>query len=74
MSLRMLNSPVKRGNSRQISIGRRIRNKIATTLFLLSFLVALVPLVWLLWVVVERGWYAIIQPGWWSHSLRGVLP
>jgi phosphate transport system permease protein len=74
MSLRMLDSPVKRGNSRQISIGRRIRNKIATTLFLLSFLVALVPLVWVLWVVIERGWYAIIQPGWWSYSLRGVLP
>jgi phosphate transport system permease protein len=74
MSVRMLNTSVKQTNSRHISMGRRIRNKIATTLFLLSFLVALVPLVWLLWVVVERGWYAIIQPGWWSHSLRGVLP
>src|SRR5436305_99475 len=26
------------------------------------------------WAVVERGWYAITQPNWWSHSLRGVLP
>jgi phosphate transport system permease protein len=25
-------------------------------------------------VVVKRGWYAIVQPGWWTHSLRGVLP
>jgi phosphate transport system permease protein len=32
------------------------------------------PLVWLLWVVVQRGWYAIMQPGWWTQSLRGVLP
>ena len=39
-----------------------------------SFVIALVPLVWVLWVVVQRGWYAITQPGWWSHSLRGVLP
>jgi len=43
-------------------------------LFLSSFAIALIPLAWLLWVVVARGWYAVTQPGWWSHSLRGVLP
>ena len=53
---------------------RRIENHIARLLFLSSFAIALVPLVWLLWVVVARGWYAVTQPGWWSHSLRGVLP
>ena len=36
--------------------------------------VALVPLIWVLWIVVERGWYAVTRPDWWTHSLRGVLP
>jgi phosphate transport system permease protein len=34
----------------------------------------LVPLVWVLSVVVARGWYAVTRSGWWTHSLRGVLP
>jgi phosphate transport system permease protein len=41
---------------------------------MISFGIALVPLIWVLWVVVARGWYAITRHGWWSHSLRGVLP
>src|SRR3984957_7144407 len=55
-------------------VGRGIKNKIAATFFMVSFGIALVPLIWVLWVVVERGWYAITRHGWWSHSLRGVLP
>jgi phosphate transport system permease protein len=27
-----------------------------------------------LWIVVERGWYAVTRSTWWSHSLQGVLP
>jgi phosphate transport system permease protein len=74
MSVPALNSPVKATSFRQISASRRIKNNVATLLFLSSFVTALVPLIWLLWVVLERGWYAIIQPGWWSHSLNRVLP
>jgi phosphate transport system permease protein len=66
--------PVKAAAVQSISLSRRIKNKIAATFFLVSFGIALVPLIWVLWVVVERGWYAITRPGWWSHSLRGVLP
>jgi phosphate transport system permease protein len=69
-----LSRPVKAAALRRVSLGRRIKNHVARMLFLSSFAIALVPLVWLLWVVVARGWYAITQPGWWSHSLRGVLP
>ena len=69
-----LDQPVKAAAVQPISIGRRIKNHIAALFFVTSFLIALVPLVWVLWVVIQRGWYAIIQPGWWSHSLRGVLP
>ena len=74
MSTAKLDLPVKASTLRHISLRRRIKNHLARTLFLFSFLIALVPLVWLLWVVVARGWFAITRPGWWTHSLRGVLP
>ncbi len=70
----ILDLPVKAVTVRHVSVGRRIKNYVAALFFVASFLIALVPLVWLLWVVVQRGWYAIMQPGWWSHSLRGVMP
>jgi phosphate transport system permease protein len=66
--------PVKPELFSHLSIRRRFANSAATTFFLASFLVALVPLVWVLWVVVQRGWYAVTRSGWWTHSLRGVLP
>ena len=66
--------PVKAEVFRPLSIRRRITNNVATVFFLASFALALVPLVWVLSVVVARGWYAVTRPGWWSHSLRGVLP
>jgi phosphate transport system permease protein len=74
MSAPTLDLPVKAVAVRRISAARQIKNNVAAMFFVASFIIALVPLVWLLWVVVQRGWYAITQPGWWSHSLRGVLP
>jgi phosphate transport system permease protein len=74
MSINTLDRPLKAGVVRHLSVRRRIKNHIATTFFLTTFVVALVPLVWLLSVVVERGWYAVTRPGWWTHSQRGVLP
>ena len=74
MSAPTLDLPVKAVAVRRISIGRRIKNNVAGIFFVTSFGIALVPLGWLLWVVIQRGWYATTQPGWWSHSLRGVLP
>ncbi len=69
-----LSRPIKVPTPRQISIGRRIKNGVAATLFLTSFMIAMVPLIWLLWVVVGRGWHAIVSVDWWTHSLRGVMP
>jgi phosphate transport system permease protein len=74
MSAPTLDVPVKTAAVQPISLSRRIKNKIAAAFFLVSFGIALIPLIWVLWVVVERGGYAITRPGWWSHSLRGVLP
>ena len=57
-----------------ISLRRRIQNNVATAAFSASFVLAMVPLVWLLWVVTARGWRAVIHSDWWTHSLRGLLP
>ncbi|KLO32359.1 phosphate ABC transporter permease PstA [Mycobacterium haemophilum] len=74
MNLDALDQPVKAVVLHPISMRRRIKNNVATMLFLASFLIALVPLVWLLSVVVARGCYAVTRFDWWTHSLRGVLP
>ena len=74
MTVEALDRPVKVEVFRPLSFRRRITNNTATIFFLASFCVALVPLIWVLWIVVERGWYAVTQSGWWTHSLRGVLP
>jgi phosphate transport system permease protein len=73
MSVPAVEKPVKVGVY-HISIRRRIANNVATTLFLASFVVALVPLVWVLSITVARGWYAVTRSGWWTRSLHGVLP
>jgi phosphate transport system permease protein len=43
-------------------------------LIVLAFALALVPLVLLLVTVVAKGLRAVVSSGWWTHSLRGVLP
>ncbi|KJX74776.1 phosphate ABC transporter permease PstA [Mycobacterium lepromatosis] len=74
MNFDALDRPVKAVVLRPISVRRRIKNNVATMFFFTSFLIALVPLVWLLLVVVTRGFYAVNRFAWWTHSLRGVMP
>ena len=69
-----LDQPVKGPAFQPISLGRRVKDRVATVLFVTAFLIAMVPLVWVLWVVIERGWYGVTRSGWWTHSLQGVLP
>ena len=69
-----LESPVKGPTFHPISTSRKIKNKAASILFATSFVIAMVPLAWVLYTVVERGVGAIVSPGWWSRSLAGVLP
>jgi phosphate transport system permease protein len=56
------------------SAGRKLKNNIATILFGASFVIAMIPLAWLLYTVLSRGFEAIISSTWWSRSLAGVLP
>ncbi|MFE3442329.1 phosphate ABC transporter permease PstA [Nocardia sp. NPDC059180] len=69
-----LDKPVKAPTFRHVSTGRRIRNNLATGLITLSFGIALIPLVWVLWMVVSKGFEAIVAPEWWTNSQKGVLP
>ena len=74
MTVEVLERPVDAVVLGTLSTRRRIKNNVAAILFLASFALGLVPLIWLASVVVARGWYAVTRPGWWTHSLRGVLP
>ena len=56
------------------STGRKIKNNLATFLVGLAFVIALIPLVWVLATVVVRGVGAIVSADWWGRSLSGVLP
>lgn len=57
-----------------ISLRRRIQDNAGRTVALAAFAIALVPLVWVLVVVISRGFAAVTSPTWWTNSLRGVLP
>lgn len=69
-SARRVNDPVVTS----VSGARRAKNALATTLATAAFLVALVPLLWVLYSVVKRGFAAIHSPTWFTRSLKGVLP
>jgi phosphate transport system permease protein len=51
---------------------RIVKNHLATGALLASLLVALVPLVWLLWAVASNGIRAVTSAGWFSHSQRNL--
>ena len=74
MTSSTLDASVKGPTFHQISASRKFKNGLATGLFLTAFLIALVPLVWVLYTVLARGFTAITSMDWWTHSLYGVLP
>ncbi|WP_067670079.1 phosphate ABC transporter permease PstA [Nocardia miyunensis] len=74
MTTATLDKPIKAPAFREISLGRKIRNNIATLVMWLCFGIALVPLAWVLIVVVSKGISSITRSGWWTNSQYGVLP
>lgn len=52
--------------------GRELRNHLARVVMWLAFLVALIPLVWILWTVVSKGYHLLLEPEWWTNSQKGV--
>ena len=57
-----------------IAGSRRAKNTFATIIFSLCFLVAVIPLVALLYKVIVSGLPAIIDPNWWTNSFHLVAP
>lgn len=51
---------------------RKVKNSLATTLVWLAFAIALVPLVWLLWTVVGKGYHALLHAGWFTSDAAGT--
>ncbi|WP_406235951.1 phosphate ABC transporter permease PstA [Nocardia sp. NBC_01009] len=74
MTTTTLDKPVKAPTFRHVSTSRRIRNNIATGVVWACFAIALVPLVWVLLMVVTKGFEAITSLNWWEKSQKGVLP
>jgi phosphate transport system permease protein len=56
----------------RVSLRRRVTNVTATVLVTVAFVIAIVPLVWVLYTVVDRGLSVILHPDWWQKSLSGL--
>lgn len=69
-----LDAAVKGPTFHPITARRKIKNNVATALFWASFVIAMVPLTWVLYTVLDRGFRAIVSAHWWTRSLAGVLP
>ncbi|WP_029110411.1 phosphate ABC transporter permease PstA [Mycobacterium sp. URHD0025] len=67
-----LERPVKTPVFQGVSLRRKLTNHFATVLVTLSLLVALVPLVWVLYSVIVRGWAALSSPTWFTNSQSGM--
>lgn len=52
--------------------GRAFRDTLATLLVALCFLIALVPLAWILWIVLSKGHGLLLESSWWNQSQRGI--
>jgi phosphate transport system permease protein len=53
--------------------GRRsVTNLAATVLVTLAFVIAVVPLVWILWTVLSKGLTLLFDQQWWLNSQRGI--
>jgi phosphate transport system permease protein len=53
---------------------RKIKNSVATVVMTACFLIALIPLVWLMWTVIDRGYSVLGNIDWFTKSQRGETP
>ena len=73
MSTSTLEAPASTPAFQQVSLARKVKNGLATTLVWLSFLIAVVPLVWVLYTVIAYGIKRIPYSNWWSEDFGSVL-
>ncbi|HET9875807.1 MAG TPA: phosphate ABC transporter permease PstA [Mycobacterium sp.] len=68
----LLERPLKARTFTGVSLRRRVANSTATVLVTSSMLIALVPLVWVLYSVVVDGFKVVTSTVWWTHSQAGM--
>lgn len=68
----ILDRPVKPRALSGASLRRRLANMVATMLVTWSIAIVLVPLVWVLYSVVAKGFRAVTSSVWWTHSQAGL--
>ncbi|WET79351.1 phosphate ABC transporter permease PstA [Amycolatopsis sp. QT-25] len=73
MSTTLEKTPATTPAFQQVSLARKTKNGLATVLIWLSFLIAVVPLVWLLATVVVNGVKRIPYSNWWTEDFGSVL-
>lgn len=71
MTATLTRSPAS-GVYAKVSGLRRAKNAGAAAFVSVSFVIALVPLVWLLWTVVGKGLHVILDSSWWTSTQRNV--
>jgi phosphate transport system permease protein len=54
--------------------GRAVKNTIATILMWSAFIIAIIPLVWILVTVAVKGGHLILDSTWWTNSQQGITP
>jgi phosphate transport system permease protein len=52
---------------------RKVKNNLARLFVFGAFGIALVPLVWLLWTVISKGYHVVATSGWWSGTQRNKI-
>jgi phosphate transport system permease protein len=67
-----LDRPVKVATFQGVSARRKVTNNLATILVTGSVLVALVPLVWVLYSVITKGFAAVTSATWFTNSQSGT--
>jgi len=66
-----LDQPVKAPTFQGVSARRKITNNAATVLVSISVLIALVPLIWVLYSVITKG-ISVLSLYWFTHSQSGM--
>lgn len=56
----------------EISQGRKIADKVATVVIFAAMALALLPLAWVLFNVITKGFPAILNPTWWTFDMAGL--
>jgi phosphate transport system permease protein len=54
------------------SNARRVKNTLATVAMWSAFLIALIPLVWILWTVLSKGLSTALELTWWQRDQSGA--